>query len=41
MADAKAIEDCKREITLLQVYISFLFSLIKMIRLAIKSSKCN
>jgi hypothetical protein len=25
MADAKAIEDCKREISLLQVWIDFIF----------------
>jgi len=42
MADAKAIEDCKREIVLLQV---LFFLIIKFysqcLILAIKSSKCN
>jgi hypothetical protein len=45
MADAKAIEDCKREITLLQVFENFLFlnsfSMFFFIFKAIKSSKCN
>jgi hypothetical protein len=43
MADAKAIEDCKREISLLQVWISLILKskLIIEILLAIESSECN
>ena len=44
MADTKAIEDCKREITLLQVIEFIFFIIIKLIRNlfeAIKSSQCH
>jgi hypothetical protein len=42
MADAKAIEDCKREISLLQVLFSLIIKFYtECLILAIKSSKCN
>ena len=47
MADSKAIEDCKREISLLQVFQILLFFFFAILTFclksisAIKSSKCN